>query len=582
MKTLLMLCFSLFILPAIWIGAGTSNVPPTPSQDYSYDYIEAWKKFYPSKAVAQGMHASIFHYEDRALTTIQTWVDLNKTFLRELSDPNNAYAKSEAINTRLLRNQIKEELHIWEDAKEHQNKLTLYSSLIDRAMDKVFEADYLTQGEKADLICQRTTAVLHLIEAALQSLKQGQKDDLKRGIKQLTNALNFHQKELPEKTKEWKSWTTCENQITQKAIAKIKVLIKVVEQKLLPHAKEGKPILGKAEYTRRLALYTDSDLTPDRLSQMALEEIEKVRQLIGEVSKNYLKQHYPNEVLPSSMDAIIKRAFGDMEKDAPKDGADYLQFWQELSASAIKFIEEKEIATLPEFQTLRIMTAPESAGAAARIGWVDSAPPFAPNPVTTLYLPSIPDTFPEAEKKDFWSSFNKPFNRMIVIHELVPGHYMQIKISRETAHPVRLLFPYALYFEGWATFTERVCLDEGWEKDNPLTFLAHLRKRIENANRAYTSVQVHCNEWTQDQVMQFSTETSLLAPQFAKSLWGRIMRSPMQLTSYFLGGQQFTELFKAEQERLGTDFNLKHFMDTIMKVGPVPIDEFEEIFKNEN
>jgi len=129
---------------------------------------------------------------------------------------------------------------------------------------------------------------------------------------------------------------------------------------------------------------------------------------------------------------------------------------------------------------------------------------------------------------------------------------MQIKISRETPHPVRLLFPYALYFEGWATFTERVLLDAGWEKDNPLTFLAHLRKRLENANRAYTSMQVHCNGWTAEQVMEFSTNTSLVAPQFAKSLWGRIMRSPMQLTSYFLGGQQFAILLKSEKERLKT------------------------------
>jgi len=156
---------------------------------------------------------------------------------------------------------------------------------------------------------------------------------------------------------------------------------------------------------------------------------------------------------------------------------------------------------------------------------------------------------------------------------------MQIKISRETPHPIRLLFPYAVYFEGWATFTERVLLDAGWEKDNPLTFLAHLRKRLENANRAYTSMQVHCNDWTVEQVMDFSTETSLLAPQFAKSLWGRIMRSPMQLTSYFLGGQQFTELLAAEKKRMGEQFDLKDFMDTIMQIGPIPIDEFAGIFK---
>ena len=113
-----------------------------------------------------------------------------------------------------------------------------------------------------------------------------------------------------------------------------------------------------------------------------------------------------------------------------------------------------------------------------------------------------------------------------------------------------------------------------------MSMLAHLRKRLENANRAYTSVQVHTNGWTQEQVMKFSTETSLVAPQFAKSLWGRLMRSPMQLTSYFLGGAQFTRLLEAEKERLGDTFNLQIFMDTVMISGPIPIDEFYEIFRN--
>jgi len=163
---------------------------------------------------------------------------------------------------------------------------------------------------------------------------------------------------------------------------------------------------------------------------------------------------------------------------------------------------------------------------------------------------------------------------MIAIHELYPGHYVQIKISRETPHTIRLLFPYGPYIEGWATFTEKILLDAGWDADKPLTMLAHLRKRLENANRAYTSVMVHCHDWDIDQVMQHSTTEALLAPQFAKSLWGRLLRGPMQMTSYFFGGKQFREMYQAERERQGSDFVLKDFMDLCMRTGPIPILEF--------
>jgi uncharacterized protein (DUF885 family) len=51
------------------------------------------------------------------------------------------------------------------------------------------------------------------------------------------------------------------------------------------------------------------------------------------------------------------------------------------------------------------------------------------------------------------------------------------------------------------------------------------------------------------------------------------------LTSYYLGGAQFSKLLKTEKERLRNNFNLKLFMDTVMKAGPIPIDEFYTIFK---
>ncbi len=536
--------------------------------DLGSNYIEAWKKFYPSKAFDQGIHTAIFDYEDFSATNVEQWLTFNKKTLVSLSDATNPYVIENRIDARLLKVQVQEEIDKWANKKVHQTSLDLYTRLISKALDKVLAAKYLTPSEKNQLTCQRLEAVQNLCLTAKNALIKDNKNALEKGVKSLKKAMTFYENELS---------TNCPSVNT--TTESIQSLIEYVETSLLPIATAGNLKIGPKEYARRLALYTDSDLTPEQLEAIALKEIKTVKQLIASVSTDYFKKQYPSKKLPDNHQIIIKTAFADMEKDAPTSGDDYLQFWLALEKQAIDFIEKNNIATLPSFQTLRIMPAPESAGPAARIGWVDSAPPFAPNPLTTLYLPSIPDTLPAQEQKEFWASFNKPFNRMIVIHELFPGHYMQIKISRATPHPIRLLFPYAVYFEGWATFTERVLLDAGWEKDNPLTFLAHLRKRLENANRAYTSMQVHCKNWTPEQVMEFSTKMALLAPQFAKSLWGRIMRSPMQLTSYFLGGQQFTDLLVAEKERLGEQFDLKEFMDTIMQIGPIPIDEFAGVFK---
>jgi len=548
------------------------------SQDLGNLYIDEWKQFYPSKALAKGMHASIFQIEDVSKKNVAEWLEFNKEILQDLSNPKNI----DPIDARLLSVQVQSEIDKWNKLSLHTSSLSLYVQIISNALDPVLKADYLLPHEKTNLICQRLIQVSKISKDALNNLDVIAEDDLINGTKKLNSILEFYTNNLKETVDKETSIRNCTHfdANLKTAINSLESLLLFAKNDLSQTKKASNKILGTEEYARRLKLYTDSELSPDALSTMALEEIEIVRNLLGETSKEYLESAYPNAALPKNNADIIAKAFEDMEKDAPLNAADYLEFWKQLSDDAVKFIKEKEIATVPKNQTLRIITAPESAGAAARIGWVGSAPPFSPNPMTTLNLPSIPESVPKQEQIDFWASFNRPFNRMIVIHELFPGHYMQLKISRETPHPIRLLFPYGIYTEGWATFTEKVLLDAGWEKEDKLTLLAHLRKRLENANRAYTSVHVHCNGWNQEQVMKFSTETSLLAPQFAKSLWGRLMNSPMQLTSYFLGGKQFTTLLNYEKERLGAKFDLKFFMDTIMKSGPIPIDEFYDIFAN--
>ncbi len=535
------------------------------SQDLGYDYFQKWQAFYPQKAISQGLHAAIYKTNDLSSKEISDWLEFNQTILDSTNHPNSSYSSRFPNDSRLLKVQAQNEIHKWSTEKPHINDPLLYIDHMKQVFQQLSDAPFLLEKERSLLTCER---LRNLQDVALSARNQLVYSSEKNRQQALTKLISL--------SKSIRTIETC-NTVpeTIQEIEKLSLFIEGLED-----MEEPGQILGTKEYNRRLALYTDSDLTSEKLSSMALEEINTVKRLIVEESKKYFQSTYPGEIIPEE-ELLVELVMSDMEKDVPQNARDYLEFWLNLKQAAMEFVEQKDLATLPESNTLEIKTAPESAGPAARIGWVQSAPPFHPNPMTTLYLPSIPDTVPEQEQIDFWSSFNRPFNRMIVIHELVPGHYMQLKISRETAHPIRLLFPYGVYIEGWATFCEKVALEKGWESERPLTYIAHLRKRLENANRAYTSVKVHCEGWSQEDVLKFSTDTAWVAPQFAKSLWGRILRSPMQLTSYYLGREQFTKLYNYEKARLGDDFDLKYFMDTIMKAGPIPVDGFYEIFTHD-
>ncbi|MGW8266534.1 MAG: DUF885 family protein [Longimicrobiales bacterium] len=341
--------------------------------------------------------------------------------------------------------------------------------------------------------------------------------------------------------------------------------------------------LGQEAYGAELRRYYDMEITPEEVAERALREIQAVRRLMGETAAAYWRETRegastsgPAEP-PRDEKALIAWALSEMEENRPSSQQESLELFTRFADEAEAFVRERGIATLPSERTLGIVLTPPSAGPAQRIGFVDSAPPFDSTAFTVLSLPTIEDTFPEQEKEDFYRSFNNHFNKAIIVHELFPGHYMQAKIASRNPRKARIFFPYEPYIEGWATLVEKIALDAGWDDHDRLTYLAHLRKRLENANRAYTSVQVHCFGWTEDEVLRFSEEESLLAPQFAKSLWGRLERSPLQMTSYFLGGDRLAGILEAEKARLGEGFDIQAFNDAILQAGPVPFDLIPEV-----
>jgi len=571
-------------LIVLLMTAGLVTLPAQKSRvtGLTEDYIREWKRFYPTRACQAGFLEEIFHFEDYSLSSIQAWVQINKDTLAELQRLGEGQPHEHQINARLLRVSIEREIHRWEQTAPHLYSLDFYVRPITRTRDRMDPTPILSPRQRIRVIQKGLICIHGLCRAAdrmvgrtITTFRDGQ-------IKSLHETETYLKKELAPEVREHLTPARYDDLVAQCRSAgnRIHDLMKKIKKSARP-VKESqvKDILGREAYAGQLRLYTDRNLSPEDLEKMAREEIRRVRDRIAVLARAYFEETDPGEKMPADFQALVAKAFGDMEKNRPAGGEEYLELFRNYAREARQFIAKHDLITLPPHPSLSIELVPESAGPMARIGYVQPAPPFHPNPWTTLFLPSIPDSFPQKERDDFWRSFNNHFSRFIVIHELIPGHYLQAKIARENPHPVRRLFPFGLYAEGWASFCEEVVLDAGWDDHNKLTRLAQLRKRLENANRAYMSVQVHCNGWTEEKVRAFSTRTALLAPQFARSLWWRILNAPLQMTSYFLGTVQLEKVYREEKERLGERFNIKTFLDTVLRAGPIPFDEFPRIFR---
>ncbi|MEO8362018.1 MAG: DUF885 family protein [Vicinamibacteria bacterium] len=155
------------------------------------------------------------------------------------------------------------------------------------------------------------------------------------------------------------------------------------------------------------------------------------RSVFAEVTGKAKPPHGDAEVIKAAFDAIVE--------DRDQTLETYIAGWKRNTAEVERFVRDRRVMTLKDPLTLKIEISP-SYFTGQSVGGVYPAGPWSPKASTILFLP-VPRTGASPEEAaDFYRDFNRGFNRMIVAHELIPGHYTQLKYAALHPRKVRALF----------------------------------------------------------------------------------------------------------------------------------------------
>ena len=506
------------------------------------------------------------------------WIGYNRRTL-EMLESLSDLSVDEQVDARVLRRQANRELERWVHDGALVNQPAWYAEVISQALTYILVRDQFTPEEKVDAVLQRLPGVQSMCKLGIVNLQNGSPERTRRAVEVLERTRTFYQDSLPGLMHDWSGGKRQEQvtQVINDTVNSVDALVRHIRDNVLPDASIPDRLADK-DYARKLSIFTDSDLTPAQLRDRAAAEIEEVRRLMAIEAKAWWNEQGSSAPMPADENELLQAAMAKMEEARSDNRADFLDFFRDLTDRSEKFLVENDLATVPLPRTIYVGLSPDHFSGAA-YGGVYSAGPFNPGADTLFYLPSIPDDSTPEQKEGFYRSFNDHFNTMIIAHEIYPGHYLQLKIGASEAQALRTLFGNGVYIEGWGTFSEELMLDAGWDDHNRFTRLAHLRKRLENATRAYVSVMVHVEGWNRDQLMEFAVTRGLLPPQFALNLWVRVMNNPLQIPSYFLGFHGFRALWAAENKRLGEDFKTRDFVDKVLRAGAIPIDALSSVIK---
>ncbi|MEO1077928.1 MAG: DUF885 family protein [Pseudomonadota bacterium] len=558
----------------VLLGACVPVVAATAEEDADVliaGYVEEWRAFYPTRAFARGdaRQASSFEsYPDRKL---DLWLAHNAATeaaaLRLLEDAA-SLPDARVTDLRVLAAQSRREQAQWSEDRPRETQPQWYAEQVSQALTHLLVREQLSEGDRNAALIARLQGVARLCDSARLRLREGNRMRSARALQTLGATRGFYDDGLRRLTNAWPAGTAAadRSRSIDDAVSAIEMLEVYLRNRILPKA-SPRTSMGAERYAAKLRRRSAGAYTPAELLAEARAEMERTTELmVLEARRWNASRTGKTDDLEMEGDRLLALALEAMEADRDSNQAEFLRSFRELTAAAERFVIESQIATVPQPTTLYTDLSPAHFSGAA-VGGVYPSGPFDPSAQTLFYLPSIADSAAAQAREGFYRSFNTHFNTMIISHEMFPGHYLQYKVAVSEAPLLRSLFPDGAYVEGWGSFVEELMLDAGWAGNAPLTRLAHLRKRLENATRAYVSVQVHTQDWNEEQVLRFGVEEGRLAPQFARNLWQRAVHSPLQITDYMRGYKQFQRLWASRDRSIAT----RAWVDSVLRAGPVPV-----------
>jgi uncharacterized protein (DUF885 family) len=310
---------------------------------------------------------------------------------------------------------------------------------------------------------------------------------------------------------------------------------------------------GAAAYTFHVQWQTTTDLTPQRIHEIGLAEVKRIR---------------------AEMDKVIastgfRGSFHDFTEFLRNDSRFYYEKPDDLVNGYRIIAKRIDPALSHEFGKLPRLTY-----------GVCPIPDFkAPSQTTAYYQPGSPTVGrPGCYFVNTYNLHARPKWEMeaLSLHEAVPGHHLQISLAQEMSDvpEFRKHVGYSAYVEGWALYSESLGEELGLYQD-PYSKFGQLTYEMWRAVRLVVDTGMHSMGWTRDQAIQFFKDHTGKTDQDITVEVDRYIVWPGQALAYKLGQLKIRQLRTEAERRLGPRFDVRKFHDAILEDGALPLNVLE-------
>ncbi len=155
-------------------------------------------------------------------------------------------------------------------------------------------------------------------------------------------------------------------------------------------------------------------------------------------------------------------------------------------------------------------------------------------------------------------------------HEGWPGHlYQTVYENSLKLDPVRSIFYFGGYVEGWATYAERYAY-RYTSLDSDSAELLAANSFLLLGLYARSDVGIHYDGWKPEDLADYFYSFGITDETVLNSIYQAIVQNPADYLKYYLGAVEILELKKEAEKAFGEHFVIRDFHEFILSVGPAP------------
>jgi uncharacterized protein (DUF885 family) len=319
-----------------------------------------------------------------------------------------------------------------------------------------------------------------------------------------------------------------------------------LREAVLPLA-EGEGRLGEELYAAKLPHTLQVDMTPAALEARARRELEAVRAEMVRLAGELWPALRPGEPAPAAEEALVRGALDAIaERHRAPEGL--LDFCRAELDRVEAFCRAHDLVELPD-EPLAIEWTPPFLRAFA--GAMLSSPgPLDRGLRSYFYVTPPPEDWTPDEVESYLREDNDRMLVTLVIHEAVPGHYLQLAHANRSPSFVRAAFESGVFVEGWAVYVTQVMMDLGYAADDPALLLVHWKLYLRAVVNALLDVGIHARGMTEDEALELMVEGGFQERSEAVKKYERARLTSTQLATYFVGSVAMWDLEEERRRRL--------------------------------